>query len=897
MPAQERRVRSLQIAFHNARGLRNSRNELEIFADDHELDALLVSETNLNAGIADPKIRGYELYRSDRPHGPGGGTAIYVRRTLPHYQIALPVLQNLEATAVRIETVNGPLTIISCYHPPQILLRENDITEILDTGASVIAAGDFNCKHQVWGSRRANRNGRILLELADNTDMLIEAPPEPTYYDARDFHADILDIALVKNVPFQLRLHASQALDSDHVPVLMHIGDEANDITNTPVQNINWPRFTEFLNLEYGPVPRIRNVDDLERAAGTLERKITTAMTHSTRIRVEPRHKNKNNVPQWIADLIRAKNLARRLAHRTGDAVDRREANRLGNEVKYALIDHRNDQWERKLESLTAEDNSIWRMAKALRSNKKPLPPIHGTRGLVFSNEEKAEAFADSLELQCRPNIEDADVDHIERIEHQVEDIQSRQIETSTTPTSPAEVRKIIGFLKVKKAPGPDNIPNKALKLLPDRVVALTTIINASLRLCHFPSRWKKANVIFIPKPGKDPKFPQNHRPISLLSSIGKVLEKVILTRLVRVTNEKQILPDEQFGFRPQHSTSDQILHVTEFIAKSNGQRHSTGAIFRDVAKAFDTVWHGGLVYKLHVAGVPLAMVKLINSFLQNRNFHAKIGNVFSTERDIEAGVPQGSVLSPTLYAIFTADIPKPDQTKIALYADDTAILTRSWSPVKITERLQRAVVSLETWFRLWRIDVNPDKSSAILFTRRRFHRPVGEIEMFEQLIPWKNEVRYLGISFDNHLRFNNQVEYAKTRGQMVRGQLNSLVNRRSKMSIKNKITIYRTMNRPSMMYGSAIWGTVSHTQLQKLQVVQNKFLRAAFNAPWFVRNTQLHREANLPTIKEFLLDDARKFYAKAAVHPNPLVRESVNYDENAPMRHKRPQCLLLRQD
>jgi hypothetical protein len=177
--------------------------------------------------------------------------------------------------------------------------------------------------------------------------------------------------------------------------------------------------------------------------------------------------------------------------------------------------------------------------------------------------------------------------------------------------------------------------------------------------------------------------------------------------------------------------------------------------------------------------------------------------------------------------------------------------------------------VSLETWFRLWRIDVNPDKSSAILFTRRRFHRPVGEIEMFEQIIPWKNEVRYLGISFDNHLRFNNQVEHAKTRGQMVRGQLNSLVNRRSKMSTKNKITIYRTMIRPSMMYGSAIWGTVSHTQLQKLQVVQNKFLRAAFNAPWFVRNTQLHREANLPTIKEFLLDDARKFYAKAAVHPN----------------------------
>jgi hypothetical protein len=161
MTVQQSSVRSLQIAFHNARGLRSSRNELEVFADDHDLDALLVSETKLQPGTPDPNIRGFELYRSDRTRGPGGGTAIYVRRGIRHHQIALPVLQNLEATAVTIATANGPLTIISCYHPPRLLLRENDINEILDSGTSVIAAGDFNAKHEAWGSRRANRNGRI----------------------------------------------------------------------------------------------------------------------------------------------------------------------------------------------------------------------------------------------------------------------------------------------------------------------------------------------------------------------------------------------------------------------------------------------------------------------------------------------------------------------------------------------------------------------------------------------------------------------------------------------------------------------------------------------------------------------------------------------------------------
>jgi retron-type reverse transcriptase len=895
MPVQER-VRSLQIAFFNANGLRGSRNELETFADDHDLDLILVGETKLQAGVADPKIRGFVLYRSDRDRGPGGGTAIYVRNATPHYQITLPVLQSLEATAVRVETANGPLTIISCYHPPRILLRENDITEILDTGTSVIAAGDFNAKHQAWGSRVANRNGRILYELADAIDLLVEAPPEPTYYSPLGHRADTLDIALLKNVPLQTRLHVVNALDSDHLPVLMHIGDEANDENlNTQVQITNWPLFAEILETDFGPIPRIESVEDLENAAGVFEEKITTAMTNSTRNRVEPRQKE--TLPQWIIDLIRTKNRARRHAFRTGAAVDRTEANRLGNEVKYALIDHRNDRWERKLESLSTEDNSIWRMAKALRSDKKPIPPIHSTLGLVFSDDEKAEAFADSLELQCRPNIVDADLDHIERIERQVEIILSGQHDTPNTPASPEEVRGIIGTLKVKKAPGPDKIPNTALKLLPDKaVVALTAIINASLRFCHFPSRWKSANVIFIPKPGKDLLFPQNYRPISLLSNVGKVLEKVILTRLVRATNENHVLPDEQFGFRPKHSTADQLIHVTEFISQGINQNESTGAIFLDVAKAFDTVWHDGLVYKLHTAGVSLAMVKLLNSFLEDRKFHAKIGNVLSTVREIEAGVPQGSVLSPTLYAIFTADIPKPDETKIALYADDTAILTRSESPELISEQLQRAVESLEAWFRRWRIDVNPDKSSAILFTRRR-HRPDGEIVMFDRPIPWKTEARYLGITFDNHLRFNAQLEHAKIRAQMVLGQLNSLVNRRSKMSIQNKVTIYRTIVRPAMMYGSAVWGNVCNTQLHKLQVVQNKFLRAAFKAPWFVRNTQLHREAKLPTIREFLHDAARKFFENAAVHPNPLVRDSVDYDENAPQRHKRPKCLLLRQD
>jgi hypothetical protein len=188
-------------------------------------------------------------------------------------------------------------------------------------------------------------------------------------------------------VPIQTRLHASQALDSDHLPVLMHIGDEANGTNRNPtVQNTNWSRFAEILVSDFSPVPRIESVEDLESAAGAFEEKIKIAMFDSTRIRVEP--PKKENLPQFMVDLVRAKNLASRQAYRTGSAVDRTKAMRLGNEVKYALIDHRSNRWERKLKSLTAEDNSIWRMTNALRSNKKPLSGV--TLGFYFGTGSKS---------------------------------------------------------------------------------------------------------------------------------------------------------------------------------------------------------------------------------------------------------------------------------------------------------------------------------------------------------------------------------------------------------------------------------------------------------------------------------------------------------------------------
>jgi hypothetical protein len=163
--------------------------------------------------------------------------------------------------------------------------------------------------------------------------------------------------------------------------------------------------------------------------------------------------------------------------------------------------------------------------------------------------------------------------------------------------TNTEEVQEAIRGIKVRKAPGPNGIPNRALKHLPQRAVNLLVLIfNAILLIHYFPTAWKHACVISILKPGKDPALPSSYRPISLLDTIGKLFEKILLARILYEVNVRGQMRDGQFGFRPKHSTSLQLARLVERIARNFGKKRLTGAVFLDVAKAIDTVWIDGLL-------------------------------------------------------------------------------------------------------------------------------------------------------------------------------------------------------------------------------------------------------------------------------------------------------------
>lgn len=515
---------------------------------------------------------------------------------------------------------------------------------------------------------------------------------------------------------------------------------------------------------------------------------------------------------------------------------------------------------------------------------------------------ERADAFANALESQFTLNPPHPDFrDFYSQVEEEVE------TEYANTPLSAPDrehqlrdvtVEELQGYvadLCVKKAPGPDGIRNSALRALPP--VALkyfAGLCNAAFRLQHFPQVWRTADVVMIPKPGKSRKVPSNYRPISLLSALGKLFEKTLLVRLQEEIDFLELLPAEQHGFRARHSTVHQLVRVVEYIVRGYNWRHCVGGLFLDISKAFDRVWHAGLVWKVSRFGISKTLVSLIRSYLQQRTFRVRAGTSYSTARPITAGVPQGSLLGPVLYLLYASDMPRNiPGTIVAQYADDTAILASSLRPELATRRLQAAADRLELWTRRWRIEVNADKSTAVLFHRLIKPKPFGHVIIGGSRVWWCKEATYLGVVLDQRLTFASHIQMTRRKAYAAVQMLFPLLSRQSSLSIGNKVLLYKTCIRPVMTYAAPAWGFSSKTNWKRLQAVQSKVLRMAANSPWYIRNSNLHRDLDIPMINEFCNELISGFFDSASSHPNPTIAQASEYLPDDKFRHRRPRNAL----
>ena len=325
------------------------------------------------------------------------------------------------------------------------------------------------------------------------------------------------------------------------------------------------------------------------------------------------------------------------------------------------------------------------------------------------------------------------------------------------------EIKAACRYLKSYKAPGPDGIHNEFLLNMGPKILAwLTNFFNVCLNSGHIPNMWRRSSVVAALKPGKDEKSPTSYRPISLLCTSYKLLERVILARITPVIEPK--LPKEQAGFRQGRSTFDQVAQLTDTIEDSFDRGQATGAVFLDLKAAYDTVWLQGLHMKLQKFISCTKITDLIMALLLNRSFVLSAGCQTSKPFRLKNGVAQGSVLAPTLYNIYTADFPKTSSRRF-MYADDVCLAASHKSISTIETSLTKDLELVNDYYRKWQLKLSTSKSvSSVFHLRNHLAHYELKVHLSGDLLPFEPYPRYLGITLDRSLTYRHHLEKLKNK-------------------------------------------------------------------------------------------------------------------------------------
>lgn len=873
---------SLRIATWNANGLPEKKYNVETLLKIQKLDVLLVSESHLTEKMSFT-INGYNVYATHHPDNTAhAGTAVIVKKQIKHQLLPEYRTSKIQATSIMLYDKQGSMTLTSIYCPPkkkkETEINDTDFSAFFDTqGSRFVVGGDWNAKNTQWGSRRTLTRGRNLKKSIDKANLNVLTTCKPTYWPTDPNKLpDLLDFFVSKGAqPYFLKVDGCDDSSSDHTPVILTMSTTLIERVPPPYlysKNTNWDTFRNYLEDNIDLKVALKSETDIESVADRITKTIQTAAWLSTPTQIQT-YKNETyyNLPLEVKIKVLEKRRLRRVWHNSRHPQDKTAFNKAAAELKQYLSDIENDTIQSHLERLRPSLNNEHSLWKAVKTSQKPQLAQHplktGNHSWAKSDEEKAEAYAAFLSDVFTPN-DDLGTDAIDQ-EVRTFLKSDLQLSPPISCCTPAEVRRIIQGLESKKAPGFDLITAEVLRQLPRKAILLiTALFNGILRTSWYPSAWKVSQITMVPKPGKPQHLTSSYRPISLLPVLSKVFEKVLSRRLNKCLGTADVIPDHQFGFRYKHSTIEQVHRVCEKVRKALETKEYCSGVFLDVQQAFDKVWHEGLLYKLK-RSLPHNMFLLLKSYIENRIFYVKINNATSSFYEIKAGVPQGSVLGPTLYLIYTADVPESDSVMTATFADDTAVLTSSKCPDAASKALQKHLDKIHNWMRDWRIKASAAKSNHITFTLRK--RDCPAVKLGDDILPHNTEVKYLGFHLDRKQTWRTHIQKKRDELNYRFRSLQWLLGRQSKLSVNNKTLLYKTILKPVWTYGIQLWGSAAKSNVEILQRSQNGVLKCIANAPWFTKMDEVHTYLKIPTIREEINTMTKTYMDRINTHQNHL--------------------------
>ena len=381
-------------------------------------------------------------------------------------------------------------------------------------------------------------------------------------------------------------------------------------------------------------------------------------------------------------------------------------------------------------------------------------------------------------------------------------------------PFSEGEYNKGVAALKNNKAAGRDDILVEQLKHLgPKAHKWLLTMLNICFMENKIPTIWRQSKIIAILKPGKDSSIPKNYRPISLLCHTYKLYERMILNRIAPAI--EQHLIKEQAGFRSGKSCTSQLLNLTQHIEDGYEEGMITGTAFVDLSAAYDTVNHRFLIQKLYNTTLDSQLCRVIQNLLSDRRFYVELNNERSRWRIQKNGLPQGSVLSPTLFNIYTNDQPILDGTRSFIYADDLCVTAQYPTFQEVEQQIEEALGELTHYYRSNSLRGSPDETQVTAFHLRN-REAKRSLQVSWNGVDLKNTdtPKYLGVTLDRTLSYKTHIHNTKMKVATRNNLLNKLANSRWGTNARTIRTTAVALCYSTAEYAAPVWERSAYAHL-----------------------------------------------------------------------------------
>ena len=811
------------------------------------------------------RLNGYNLIRNDHPGDvKRGGVCVYIKDSLATR--ICNVSRLTECIIIELIINNKKGYIMSLYRSPSqtndkfdnfLKNFDHTLNQINSLNPSfVMILGDFNAKSSSWCTDDLTSNEGFQVETVTSFYGFTQLISTPTHILPNSSSCIDLIFTDQPSIIMNSGVHSSLHPNCHHQIIFANVNLRIEypppyerivwDYKNAHVQyihqsihNFNWENLFLGKNANEKVCHFTRTILNIFK--NFIPNKTTTF---------------NDSDPPWITDqiknLISLKNQMLQLYLQNGKKNNeyiliQSSTKTLSNLIEVSKKNYF-DHLSAKLNNPKTSAKAYWKIVKSFVNGKRipSIPPLFVNGHFVTNFSNKADIFNNFFALQCKT------IDNSSVTPNHANFTNDKRLSNLNFDIN--DITNIIHKLNPNKAHGHDGISIRMVQVSCDSIAKpLFLIFKHCFETSTFPMEWKKGNIVPVHKKG-DKNLVSNYRPISLLPIFSKIFERIIFDTLYKYLEDNNFFNSNQSGFRPGDSCIHQLISITHDIYRSydaNPTQEVRG-LFLDISKAFDRVWHEGLLYKLKNLGIEGKFLFLIESFLSDRYQRVTLNGQTSDWAPVEAGVPQGSILGPLLFLCYINDLPDGLISNVKLFADDTALFSNVTSPIESYNILNHDLTKITDWAFQWKMLFNPDitkQAKEIVFSRKVIKTNHPQIYFNNTPVKTCSSEKHLGLILDKKLDFKLHVHEKINKAMKLVGTIKKLSYILPRTSL---ITIYKSFVRPHLDYGDVIYDQPTNQAFsEKLESVQYNAALAITGAFRGTSRNKLYSELGFESLKD----------------------------------------------